>query len=161
MTLTRLTLLLAAAASLASAAKLREGTELRLRFAQDISSKTATEGDPVDLILDEDVTVDGVVVARRGDKAVGSVSNAKRAGMMGRPGELNIRLEYLRAGDQKIRIRGTRGREGESRTGTAVVLTVLFGPIGLIKKGKEINVPRNTELKAYVSDDVELPALAR
>jgi hypothetical protein len=42
--------------------------------------------------------------------------------------------------------------------GTAVALTVLFGPIGLIKHGKNIDVKTGTPLKAYVADDVALIA---
>jgi hypothetical protein len=47
--------------------------------------------------------------------------------MMGKPGELNIQLQDLVADNNYIHIRGTKGREGDSRTGTAVALTVLFG----------------------------------
>lgn len=136
---------------------LKEGTDVKLRFAQELSSKTASEGDPVNFILDEDLKVGDVIVARAGAKAVGSVTNAKKAGMMGKGGELNVRLEHLRAGDNKVRLRGTKGKEGDSKTGTAVALTVLFGPVGLIKHGKEIVVKEGTPLAAFVDDDVSLP----
>ena len=36
---------------------LKEGTDVKLKFAQDLSSKTATDDDPVNLILDEDLKV--------------------------------------------------------------------------------------------------------
>jgi len=36
--------------------------------------------------------------------------------------------------------------------------TVLFGPVGLIKKGKEIDIKEGTELKAYISEDFTVPA---
>src|ERR1022692_2957698 len=62
---------------------LKEGTEVSLRFAQDLGSKSAVEGDPVTLTLAEDLIVDGAVVARAGANAVGEVTNAKKAGMMG------------------------------------------------------------------------------
>ncbi len=136
---------------------LKEGTDVKLRFAQELSSKTASEGDPVNFVLDEDIKVGDVIVARAGAKAVGSVTNAKKAGMMGKGGELNVRLEHLRAGDNKVRLRGTKGKEGDSKTGTAVALTVLFGPVGLIKHGKEIVVKEGTPLAAFVDDDVSLP----
>jgi hypothetical protein len=41
---------------------LKEGTDVKLKFADDLSSKTATEGDPVNLVLDEDLKVGDVVV---------------------------------------------------------------------------------------------------
>ena len=126
---------------------LKEGTDVKLRFADELSSKTAAEGDPVNLILDEDLRVGDVLVARSGCKATGSVTNAKKAGMMGKAGELNLRL------------RGSKGKEGEGKVGTAVALTVLFGPIGLIKHGKNVEVKPGTPLTAYVDQDVQLEPL--
>jgi hypothetical protein len=136
---------------------LTEGSDVSLKFAQDLSSKTANEGDPVEFVLDQDLVVNNVVVARAGCKAVGEVSHAKKAGMMGKGGELNIRLDYLKAGDARIVLRGSKGREGDDKTGTAVALTVLFGPIGLIKHGKDIDIKQGTPLKVYVAQDITLP----
>jgi len=134
---------------------LKEGTDVKLKFAQDLSSKTATDDDPVNLILDEDLKVGDVTVVKAGAKAVGTVTHAKKAGMMGKGGELNLRLEYLIAGDTRMRLRGTKGKEGEGKVGTAVALTVLFGPIGLIKHGKNVEVKQGTPILAYVDQDQE------
>jgi hypothetical protein len=136
---------------------LRDGDDVPLVFAQEISSKTANEGDPVEFILAEDLKVNGVVVAKSGSKAVGEVTNAKKAGMMGKAGELNVRLDYLKVGDTKVHLRGTKAKEGASGTNAAVALTVLFGPIGLIKHGKDIDIKQGTPLKAFVGDDIALP----
>src|SRR5260370_22072477 len=78
---------------------LKEGTDVKLKFAQDLSSKTATDDDPVNLVLDEDLKVGDATVCKAGAKAVGTVTHAKKAGMMGKGGELNLRLEYLLVGD--------------------------------------------------------------
>jgi hypothetical protein len=135
---------------------LHEGTDVNLRFAQDLSSKTASDGDPVVLTLADDLKVGDIVVAKAGARAFGEVTNAKKSGMMGKAGELNLRLDYLKAGDAKIKLRGTKGKEGESGTTSAVVLTVLFGPIGLIKHGKNVDIKEGTALHAFVGDDVAL-----
>lgn len=135
---------------------LREGTDVKLKFADDLSSKTAADGDPVTLVLDEDLKVGDVVVAKAGCKAVGEITNAKKAGMMGKAGELNLRLEHLTVGDTRVRLRGSKGKEGEGKVGTAVALTVLFGPIGLIKHGKNVEVKAGTPLAAYVDEDAPL-----
>ncbi len=136
---------------------LKEGTDVKLKFAQDLSSKTATDDDPVNLVLDEDLKVGDVTVAKAGAKALGTVTHAKKAGMMGKGGELNLRLEYLLVGDSRMRLRGTKGKEGEGKVGTAVALTVLFGPIGLIKHGKNVEVKQGTPLLAYVDQDFTVP----
>jgi hypothetical protein len=151
-----------ASAQTPSAAKLviKEGTELQLKFAQDISSKTAQDGDPVNLVLGEDLKVGDIIVAKAGAPALGTVSHAKKAGMMGRPGELDMRLDYVVVGDSRMMIRGTKGKEGQGKEGTAVALTVLFGPIGLIKHGKNVEVKSGTPLTAYVDSDFTVPATA-
>lgn len=136
---------------------IKEGTELNLKFAQDLSSKTAQDGDPVNLVLADDLTVDGVTVAKAGAIALGTVTHAKKAGMMGRAGELDMRLEYVVVGSSRMMIRGTKGKEGQGKEGTAVALTVLFGPIGLIKHGKNVEVKQGTPLTAYVDSDFAVP----
>jgi hypothetical protein len=138
---------------------LREGTAVALKFTADLNSKTANEGDAVEFVLDDDVRVGDAIVVAKGAHAVATVSHAKRAGMVGRPGELNVQIEYLIAGSNHVRIRGSKGREGDSRTGTAVALTVLFGPVGLIKHGKNVDIPEGTPLTAYVDQDIWLAPL--
>ena len=74
--------------------------------------------------------------------------------MLGKPGELSIRLDSLNDNGTKVHLRGSKAREGDSKVGATVALTVLFGPIGLIKHGKNIDIQAGTLLTAYVSDDV-------
>jgi hypothetical protein len=135
---------------------LRDGTDVNLQFAQDLSSKTSSEGDPVTLTLVDDLKVGDVVVAKAGSKAISEVTKAEKSGMMGKAGELNIRLDYLKAGDVKVKLRGTKGKEGESGVTGTVVLTVLFGPIGLIKHGKNVEIKQGQALHAFVGDDIAL-----
>jgi glucose/arabinose dehydrogenase len=131
---------------------LKEGEDVQLKFAQDLSSKTAADDDPVSLVLDQDIKIGDVVVVKAGAKAVGTVTHSKRAGMLGKAGELNMKLDYLIVDDGRLRLRGTKGKEGEGKTGTAVALTVLFGPIGLIKHGKEVEIKQGTALPAYTDE---------
>jgi hypothetical protein len=75
---------------------------------------------------------------------------------MGKAGGLAMRLDYIKVGDGKIRLRGTNGKEGESGVTSTVILTVLFGPIGLIKHGKEVQIKQGQALHAFVAEDVAL-----
>ena len=135
---------------------LREGTQVPLEFASPLSSKTAHVGDPVEFHLDSDLKVGDTVVVPKGAHAVATVSGAKKAGMMGRAGELSVQMQYLVAGSNHVRIRGTQGREGDSKTGATIALTVIFGPIGLIKHGKNVVIPAGTPIAAYVDQDAWL-----
>jgi hypothetical protein len=148
----------AASADAAPTVTLKEGTEVPLIFASSLSSKTAVDGDPVNLTLAEDLKIGDVVVAHKGAAALGTVSNAKKSGVLGRPGDLAIRLEYVKAGDQRIKIRGAKGKEGEARTGTTAVVTVLAGPVGLLIHGHNVEIPQGTAVTAFVDEDYSLPA---
>jgi hypothetical protein len=136
---------------------LKEGTEVPLVFAQALSSHTAVDDDTINMTLTEDLKVGDVVVVKKGAMAVATVTNAHKAGMMGKGGELSIRLEYLKADSERLRLRGNKGKEGEGRVGATVALTVLFGPIGLIKHGKEVVIPVGSPLTAFVDQDYPLP----
>ena len=137
---------------------LKEGADVNLKFSQHLSSKTATEDDPVNLVLDQDLKIGDIVIAKAGAKAVGTITHATKAGMMGKAGELNMRLQYLIVGDTRLKLRGTKGKEGQGKEGTAVALTVLFGPIGLIKHGKNVDIKEGTPLLAYTDENFEVPA---
>jgi hypothetical protein len=138
---------------------LKEGTELKLKFVEAISSKTAAEDERITFELDRDLRVGETLVAREGAKAVGTVVHVRKAGMMGKGGELNVKLDSLTVGDTRVRLRATKGAKGDDSVGAAVALTVLFGPIGLIKHGKEIEIRAGSELTGYVDQDVSLPAI--
>ncbi len=43
-----------------------------------------------------------------------------------------------------------KGKEGEGKLGTTVALTVLFGPIGLLKRGHDVDIKAGTPLAAEV-----------
>ncbi|MBZ5526290.1 MAG: hypothetical protein LAN71_00110 [Acidobacteriia bacterium] len=136
---------------------MKEGSDVNLKFAQDLSSKTAVEGDSINLTLDQDLKIGDTVICKAGAKAVGTVTHSKKAGMMGHAGELSMRLEYLLVGDTRLRLRGSKGKEGQGKEGTAVALTVLFGPIGLLKKGKNIEIKQGTPLAAYTDEIYVVP----
>jgi hypothetical protein len=136
---------------------LREGTEVRIKFNEKISSDTSVEGDQFVIEVDEDVDVDGKVVIPAGSKGRGEVTQAKKKGFMGKGGELNIRLNYVKVGDKRVRLTAQRGKQGDDKVGTTVALTVLFGPLGLLKRGKETAITPGQTITAFVDRDIELP----
>jgi hypothetical protein len=138
---------------------LKEGTDVNLKLAQSLSSKTAATGDSVELVLDQDLIVANSVVAKKGSRAVATVSNAKKAGMAGKGGELNLRLEYLKAGDTRVKLRGVQAKNGDNKTGATVGLVLAFGVLGFMKHGKQAEAKEGTPIKAYIDEDVQLASL--
>lgn len=139
--------------------KVPEGTEVVIAVEDKLSSETSHEGDRFSITLvDPIVLADGTKVPA-GLKGAGEVTHAKKKGMMGKPGELNVRFDYLRAGESKIKLRGQKGAEGDARYGTTITLTVLFGPLGLIKHGKDVEIKPGQHMTVFTDADatVELP----
>jgi hypothetical protein len=79
-----------------------------LKFVAELSSKNAIEGDPVEFLLDDDLKVGESIVISNGAHAVATVSSAKEAGMMGKPGELSVQMQYLVAGSNHVRSEAQR-----------------------------------------------------
>ena len=139
--------------SSATEVALPDGTEISVVTTEEISSKTATEGDALTFKVDEDVKVNGKIVIAKGTLVKGEVSNAKKSGRMGKAGSLGIRiLSTTSVDDQKIRLRASKGKEGDDKTGTTVALVVLFGPLGFLKKGKDAKIKEGTRIKAYTDE---------
>lgn len=136
--------------------KVPEGTEFPLRLEDTLSSKTAQVGDRFTVSLDDDIKLSDGTVLRAGYRGVGEVVAAQKNGAMGRTGKLSIVINYLKVGDQRIRLRGTRAAEGDHRTGTQVATVILVGVFAGFVKGKNIEITKGTRLNAFTDQDVEL-----
>lgn len=131
-----------------------DGTEISAVTTETLSSKTAREDDPVTFKVEEDVIVNGSVVIAKGTAIKGVVTNAKKSGFFGKGGELNVRVETTTTVDnQKIKVRASKGREGDNKTGTTIALVVLLGPIGLLKKGKNAEIKEGTRLRVFTDEE--------
>lgn len=134
-----------------------EGTQVSIRFDDDLSSKTATQGDRFSISLQDSIVLSDGFTIPAGYRGVGEVTNAQRSGMMGKGGELNVRFEYITIGNTRVRLRGSQGREGQGAMGATIALTVLFGPLGLLMKGKNIEIKRGQVITAYTDQPVSVP----
>jgi hypothetical protein len=140
-----------------------DGTEISVITTEALSSKTATEGDPINFKVDEDLIIDGVIVIAKGTLVKGEVSEAKSSGHFGRGGKLNIRVNSTETIDkQKLKLRASKGRVGGDATGTTVALVVIFGPLGFLKKGKNAEIKEGTRVKVFTDEvkTVQLPSIA-
>jgi hypothetical protein len=145
-----------APAPVAQEIKIPEGTELQIRIDEKLSSASALEDDKFAISLEEDLTIAGVKIPA-GYRGRGLVQSAKKRRMMGQAGQLNIALDYIKIGDTKIRVRANKGKEGEGHMGATVALTVLFGPLGLLKHGDDVVITAGTVITGYVAEDVVVP----
>jgi hypothetical protein len=134
-------------------AEIKEGTILTVELLDGLSSKLSKTGEIFRMKSKHDVTVDGNVVIPAGSMAYGTITYAEPRRMLGQPGELYYRVDYLKVGEQQIKIRASRGGEGKDATGSTVALVALFGVFGMFKKGKDIEVPAGTAFEVYIAEN--------
>ena len=145
---------------------LQDGTPVKLRLSRNMSSADAKTGETVDFEVLEDVKIGEIVIIPRGGVALATVTLAKPKGRMGKGGKLDINLDSVRlVSGEKIALRAVKENKGDSKTGTMtgaiVVTSILFfpaAPFFLFMKGKDISIPKGTEVTAYVNGDTALDA---
>jgi len=143
---------------------LLDGTPVKLRLSQTISSADAKVGQEIPFEVVEEISVDQVVVLAKGATAIATVTEADPKKSMGRAGKLNISISYARLKDQeKVALRAVKDSKGGGHTGAmtgAIVATsiVFFpaAPLFLFMKGKDTTLPQGTEITAFVEGDMHL-----
>jgi len=141
---------------------LQEGTEVPLKFAQKLSAKSAFVGEPVELVLAQDLKVGDVTIVKQGARVLGTVVAGKESENKKREAhQLAIRVNFLRAGGTKIKLRGEKSAEGKRNKNAMIEGAVLLGLSGLLMtSGKHHEIPEGSPVTAYVDEDIELPALS-
>jgi hypothetical protein len=143
---------------------LEEGTPVRLRLNRTISSADAHVGDTVDFEVLDDITVNGTLVIPKSGLAFATVTEAQAKRRMARGGKLDINIDYVKlASGEKAALRAVKDVKGGGHTGGMVggmVATSLIffpaAPFFLFMHGKDISIPKGTELTAYVNGDMKL-----
>ena len=143
---------------------LLDGTPVKLRISETISSADAKIGQEIPFEVIEDVDVDGVPVIAKGSTAVGTVTAAEPKRSMGRAGKLDISISYVRLhDDEKAALRAVKDEKGGGHvgamTGAMVATAIVFfpaAPLFLFVHGKDISIPQGTEITAFVQGDMHL-----
>ena len=143
---------------------LLDGTPVKLRLAQTISSADAKTGQEVPFEVVEEVRLNDIVVLAKGATAIATVTNAEPKKRMGRGGKLDMSISYARLVDgEKLALRAVKEGKGGSHTGAmtgAMVATSLIvwpaAPFFLFMKGKDISIPAGTEITSFIDGDMHL-----
>jgi hypothetical protein len=143
---------------------LLDGTPVKLRLSETISSSDAKVGQEIPFEVVEDISVDQVVVLPKGATAIATVTEADHKKSMGRAGKLNIAISYARLKDQqKVALRATKDTKGGGHigamTGAMVATSIVFfpaAPLFLFIHGKDTTIPQGTEIMAFVEGDMHL-----
>lgn len=143
---------------------LLDGTPIKLRLSETISSANARVNQEVPFAVVEDISVDHVIVIPQGSTAIATVTEAETKKSMGRGGKLNVSVSYVRLKDQeKVALRAIQDNKGGGHIGamtTGIVATAIVffpaAPLLLFIHGKDITIPQGTEITAFVEGDAHL-----
>lgn len=143
---------------------LNEDTPVRIKLGRTMSSKDAKVDERVEFEVFDDVKVGDVVVIERGSMAIATVTEAHPKRRMGRAGKLKMNIDYVRlASGEKVPLRAVKGGSGGNHiavmTGAMVATGIVFfpaAPLFLFMHGKDITIPKGTEITAYVAADTPL-----
>ena len=142
---------------------LAEGTEVSLKLAQRLTARNAVVGEPVELMLAEDLRVGKAVVARAGARVLGTVVEGKATEKRGKAKSLKIRLDFLKVGEARVKLRGEKAADRKSadyKKGEVAAATIIFGVVGLIAgTGSHWAILEGTPVAAFVEEGIELPVL--
>lgn len=139
--------------------RLQEGTGIRLILNEEINSRTATIGDPVELEVLEDVLVDGQIVIKAGSPVKGEIIESSKAKMFGKAGKIDFIANYALSVDgQNVRVRSTKKFEGKNRTAGMVVAAYFFLP-AVFMKGKEAKIDKGTRFNGYIDNSYTITGI--
>jgi hypothetical protein len=150
---------LAVGVSAASAqVMLPEGTRVRVRLEQALSSATAEQGQAVNFSVIDDVKIGEIIVVAQGATCVGEVIQALPKRRMGRTGKLDFTIERVAAVDGSsvpLRYSPTKREGGSHATRTGILTAagaVIFwpaAPVFLLMKGKDVTVNKGMTFEVF------------
>ena len=143
---------------------LEDGTPVKLRISQTVSSADAHLKDRVEFEVLEDIKVADTLIIPKGGIAWGTVTEAQPKRRMGRGGKLEIVMDSVRLVDgEKAALRATKEARGSSRAGVMTVGIIASGvlffpvaPLFLFMHGKDISIPKGTEVPAFINGNFPL-----
>jgi len=165
---------------------LAAGTALAVRIGETISSARSKVGDSFLATLEQQLVIDGFIIAERGARLEGRVLEAAEAGRGGGTSHLGIVLVKLETADnQRVRIRtvpykkdgGSSTAGNVAKVGAGTVLGAAIGAVAgggkgaaigagagagagggavLLSRGKSVDIPVETRLSFRVEEPVTI-----
>lgn len=148
-----------------SATVLPRNTPVALTLNETLNSKSrqVRAGHTFTLSVARNVRLGSYIVIPRGAKAVGTVTWRTGKGGFGKSGKMEVSLDYIEIGDERIALQGTHREEGEGNSGATVATFALVSMLGSgLITGHSAEIPAGRELTAWTKEDVpvQLPGPA-
>jgi hypothetical protein len=140
----------------ASTVRIPEGTEVRVRLEDQLSSATSAPGDLFTVSTTEEIQLADGTVIPPGYRGRGEVTFTDKPGMLGKAGQLNMRLDFVRIGGVRVRLVASKGMKGKGSATSAWVLGALVAFPFLAIHGHNVVIPIGTPITAFVDNDTDV-----
>ena len=142
-----------------------DGTPVKLRLVENVSSARAQVGDSLDFLVVKDVSIRGLTVIPAGTRAHGSITAVKGKRILGIGGNVALKLDSVElATGERAALRASIDVKGRSRTrlmAAAMIATgVIFlpaAPVFLLTRGHDSTVVKSTEITAEINGACSVP----
>ena len=140
-----------------------EGTKIRLRLEQNLSSGTVDTGSTVEFAVTQAVEIGGVTVISEGARATGTVTEAVGKRFVGRSGKLDFSIDRCMSVDGRwIALRySVNKNHGKGRgVTTGIVAAGLAAvvwpaaPLAFLIKGKDVVLHKGTIFEVFSDENV-------
>src|SRR5574344_570804 len=142
---------------LAKTVEVKEGTRITITVKEQYTSKNIEAGQTRNAAIDEDISVNNVLIFKKGDNATIKGSDAKKAGFIGNAGEIYlVNGEVTDAKGNKHSIEYNQKITGEEQTWTKVCLGcgvfIILAPLALFGfvKGGQAKINPNKVIEVSV-----------
>lgn len=157
-------------AALASAqVMIPDGTKIRVRLEQNLSSETSELGQTVDFAVTQEVRIGDAVVVANGARATGSIVQVEPKRRFGRAGKLDFSIERVQLVDggwlnvrytpQKNKGKGNGATTGVLTAGLAVVFWPA-APLGFLIKGHDATIIKGRTYEVFSDDSIYMKTTA-
>jgi hypothetical protein len=135
-----------------------------MRLTENLTSATAKTGQQVSFEVLDEVDLMGVPVIAKGAQALATVTTAETKKSMGRGGKLDVNIDSVRLMDgENAALSATQNAKGGGHVGAmtagmvgAAIVFFPAAPLLLFIHGKDITIPKGTEVTAFVAGDMKL-----
>jgi hypothetical protein len=137
---------------------LAAGTRLHLATNAVVDSKTAQIGDPISLVLDQDIKAGDAILAPRGTPVQATITLADRAGHVGTPGDLAFEVHSLTIHGTVVPLDGGETLEGTNHYNRVrgLILIPAAGAAALAIRGEDAQIQPGMTFTAAVAKDTQL-----
>ena len=144
---------------------------VKVKFMEEISSKTNKAGDAVDFIVDDNVYVGETLVLPKGARGYGTIKKVVPPRIFGRDARIDLDFSHVVAIDgTKVPVyigdlAKQQAKTAAGAAGASIGGMILFGPVGIVGgafvKGQSVTIPAESNTYVQVTRDIAVNGIVQ